>query len=41
MRQCPYLVTGLRLAGFTGGWLEYRAHASSIREVIHACEFGV
>lgn len=22
MRQCPYLVTGLRRAGFCGGWLE-------------------
>jgi hypothetical protein len=22
MRQCPYLVTGLRRAGFGGGWLE-------------------
>ena len=22
MRQCPYLVTGLRRAGFSGGWLE-------------------
>ncbi|HET6600261.1 MAG TPA: glucoamylase family protein [Burkholderiaceae bacterium] len=22
MRQCPYLVNGLRRAGFTGGWLE-------------------
>jgi hypothetical protein len=22
MRQCPYLVTGLRRAGFTSGWLE-------------------
>ena len=22
MRQCPYLVMGLRLAGFCGGWLE-------------------
>jgi hypothetical protein len=22
MRQCSYLVTGLREAGFTGGWLE-------------------
>jgi hypothetical protein len=21
MRHCPYLVTGLRRAGFTGGWL--------------------
>ena len=21
MRQCPYVVTGLRRAGFTGGWL--------------------
>jgi hypothetical protein len=21
MRQCPYLVTALRRAGFTGGWL--------------------
>lgn len=22
MRQCPYVVTGLRRAGFTGGWLD-------------------
>jgi hypothetical protein len=22
MRQCPYLITGLRRAGFAGGWLE-------------------
>jgi hypothetical protein len=22
MRQCPYIVNGLRIAGFTGGWLE-------------------
>ena len=22
MRRCPYLVTGLRRAGFVGGWLE-------------------
>jgi hypothetical protein len=22
MRSCPYIVTGLRRAGFTGGWLE-------------------
>jgi hypothetical protein len=22
MRRCPYIVAGLRLAGFTGGWLE-------------------
>ena len=21
MRQCPYIVSGLRKAGFTGGWL--------------------
>jgi hypothetical protein len=21
MRNCPYLVNGLRRAGFTGGWL--------------------
>jgi len=21
MRRCPYLVAGLRRAGFTGGWL--------------------
>ena len=21
MRSCPYIVTGLRRAGFTGGWL--------------------
>ena len=21
MRQCPYIVAGLRRAGFTGGWL--------------------
>ena len=26
MRQCPYLVSGLRAAGFRGGWLE-RMHA--------------
>ena len=26
MRQCPYLVRGLRRAGFSGGWLE--AHGS-------------
>jgi hypothetical protein len=22
MKQCPYIVTGLRIAGFTGGWLD-------------------
>lgn len=22
MRQCPYIIDGLRRAGFTGGWLE-------------------
>jgi hypothetical protein len=22
MRRCPYIVTGLRRAGFTGGWLK-------------------
>jgi hypothetical protein len=22
LRQCPHLVTGLRRAGFTGGWLD-------------------
>jgi hypothetical protein len=22
MRRCPYVVTGLRRAGFQGGWLE-------------------
>jgi hypothetical protein len=21
MQRCPYIVTGLRRAGFTGGWL--------------------
>ncbi len=26
MRQCPYLVAGLRRAGFRGGWLEEMAH---------------
>jgi len=25
MRRCPYLVAGLRAAGFTGGWLETRS----------------
>ena len=29
MRQCPYLVSGLRRAGFSGGWLE--AHGSGDR----------
>ena len=24
MRECPYVVEGLRRAGFTGGWLEGR-----------------
>jgi hypothetical protein len=24
MRQCPYIVKGLRRAGFRGGWLETR-----------------
>ena len=24
MRQCPYLVDGLRAAGFRGGWLDRR-----------------
>lgn len=23
MRSCPYIVSGLRRAGFTGGWLEH------------------
>jgi len=23
MRRCPYVVTGLRKTGFTGGWLDY------------------
>ena len=23
MRSCPYIVTGLRRAGFDGGWLIY------------------
>jgi hypothetical protein len=27
MRRCPYLVTGLRRAGFTGGWLSAAAPA--------------
>ena len=25
MRQCPYVVTGLRRAGFRGGWLAKRS----------------
>jgi hypothetical protein len=28
MRQCPYIVHGLRQAGFTGGWLDLSAPAS-------------
>jgi hypothetical protein len=23
MRECPYVVAGLRAAGFTGGWLSH------------------
>ena len=23
MRKCPYIVSGLRRAGFTGGWLRF------------------
>ena len=26
MRGCPYLVAGLRAAGFTGGWLSNEGH---------------
>jgi hypothetical protein len=22
MKKCPYIITGLRRAGFTGGWLD-------------------
>ena len=29
MRQCPYLVTGLRRAGFCGGWLEAGRYGES------------
>jgi hypothetical protein len=29
MRQCPYLVRGLRRAGFSGGWLETDGSASA------------
>ncbi|MGH7860742.1 MAG: glucoamylase family protein, partial [Candidatus Dormibacteraceae bacterium] len=27
LRACPYLVTGLRRAGFTGGWLDHASGA--------------
>ncbi len=30
MRQCPYLVSGLRRAGFSGGWLETHGSAHSV-----------
>jgi hypothetical protein len=29
MRQCPYIVTGLRRAGFTGGWLDEQERQDS------------
>ena len=34
MRQCPYLVSGLRRAGFSGGWLE--AHGSAEPGIVAA-----
>ena len=34
MRQCPYLVRGLRRAGFSGGWLE--AHVSAETGIVAA-----
>jgi len=30
MRQCPYLVNGLRRAGFSGGWLESHSPADPV-----------
>jgi hypothetical protein len=30
MRQCPYLVSGLRRAGFSGGWLETHGAADRV-----------
>jgi len=32
MRQCPYVVAGLRRAGFAGGWLDAAGSPSSMRE---------
>jgi hypothetical protein len=32
MRDCPYIVTGLRRAGFAGGWLSERALAQEATE---------
>jgi hypothetical protein len=29
MRNCPYIVAGLRRAGFTGGWLSQHTHSGS------------
>jgi hypothetical protein len=29
MRRCPYLITGLRRAGFTGGWLEITSESET------------
>jgi hypothetical protein len=31
MRRCPYIVTGLRRAGFRGGWLEVANDSSRLR----------
>jgi len=36
MRQCPYLIRGLRRAGFTGGWLETRDPKRPRTDDIHA-----
>ncbi|HUX85962.1 MAG TPA: glucoamylase family protein, partial [Chloroflexota bacterium] len=34
LRKCPYLVTGLRRAGFTGGWLDHASRAPSDETVM-------
>lgn len=34
MRRCPYLVAGLRRAGFSGGWLDDLAGSSAVHSVI-------
>jgi hypothetical protein len=35
MRSCPYIVTGLHRAGFSGGWLGNRAQQDS-SEIVQA-----
>jgi hypothetical protein len=35
MRNCPYIVGGLRRAGFGGGWVSWFESSSTVRGAIH------